>query len=334
MPFSQAPRWLFALKGVLAAVVVVALVRLADPAEVRHTIATADLRLALAALLLVPVNIGLETYRWWRLVRRLAPEVRYNEALRAVVGSYPLGLLTPGRVGDYVGRAVFLRAVPGGVSAALTFGERMATLAACLAGGLLALKPFLDAQVAPSPLWAAVTGVGLVATGALVAGILFPSLARTTLATVLPFDRVRRAVRAFDEIPQEEGAALLALSAIRYVVFSGQFVLLVHALAPEVPLLGSVVAVALVFFSKSAIPQVTLGDLGIREGAAVYFLAAYGVDAAAALDASLALFAVNLVLPALLGVPLLLRLQPSRQLREQPDERDEPGEPAPVRVRA
>jgi len=334
VPLSQPPRWLFALQGVLAAVVVVALVRLADPAEVRHAVATADLRLALLALALVPVNIGLETYRWWRLVRRLAPEVRYTEALRAVVGSYPLGLLTPGRVGDYVGRTVFLRAIPGGASAALTFGERMATLAACLAGGLLALKPFLDAQVAPSPLWAAVTGAGLVATGALVASILFPSLMRATLGTLLPFEPVRRAARAFDAIPQEEGAALLALSALRYVVFSTQFVLLVHALAPGVPMLGSVVAVALVFFSKSAIPQITLGDLGIREGAAVYFLAAYGVDPAAALDASLGLFALNLVLPSLVGVPLLLRLQLRRQPAGQADERDEPGEPAPARVRA
>ena len=69
--------------------------------------------------------------------------VRYRDALRAVVGSYPLGLLTPGRVGDYVGRAVYLRELPAGASAALTFGERMATLAACLAGGLVALGPYL-----------------------------------------------------------------------------------------------------------------------------------------------------------------------------------------------
>ena len=334
MPLPQAPRWLFALKGVLAVAAVVVLVRLADPAEVWHAVAHADLRWALAALLLVPVNIGLEAYRWGRLVRRLAPGVRYGEALKAVVGSYPLGLLTPGRVGDYVGRAVFLRAIPGGASAALTFGERMATLAACLAGGLVALVPYLRAEVAPSPLWPAVTAVGLAATGALVALILFPGLARTVVATVLPFRPVRRAVSAFGRIPQEEGAALLALSAVRYVVFSGQFVLLVYAFAPDVPLAGAWIGVALVFFAKSAIPQVTLGDLGVREGAAVFFLGAYGVGAAAALDASLALFALNLVLPALVGIPLVLRLQVRARADRQRAEGRRLAEPAVERARA
>ena len=313
MPLSRAPRWLFALKGVLAVVAVGALVHLADPAEVWAAVTHAEPLWALAAFALVPVNIGLETYRWWRLVRRLAPEVRYRDALRAVVGSYPLGLLTPGRVGDYVGRAVYLRAIPAGASAALTFGERMATLAACLVGGLLALGPYLAAEAAPSPLWPAVVGVGLLGAAAIVGLILFPSLAQTVISTLVPVAPVRRAVAAFGRMPQEEGAALLGLSALRYAVFSGQFVLLVLALAPGTPVLGAAGAVALVYCAKSAIPQVTLGDLGVREGAAVFFLGAVGVAPAAALDASLALFALNLLLPAFVGVPLLLRLRLARQ---------------------
>ena len=322
MPLSRPPRWLFALKAALAAAAVAALVAVADPAEVAAAVAHADGRWALAALALVPANIGLETYRWFRLVRRLAPAVRYRDALRAVVGSYPLGLLTPGRVGDYVGRAVYLRDIPAGASAALTFGERMATLAACLIGGLIALGPYLQAQVAASPLWPVVTAVGALATGALVALILFPRLAQTAVSTVVPWGPVRRAVASFGQIPQNEGAVLLVLSLARYVVFTGQFVLLLHALAPGAAWPGLWAGVALTFFAKSAIPQVTLGDLGVREGAAVFFLGAYGVGPAAALDASLAVFGLNLLLPSLAGVPLLLQLrlrQPDAAIPAQPD---------------
>ena len=304
-----APRWLFALKAVLAAAAVAALVHIAEPEAVAAALRHADPRWLALALALVPLNIGLEAYRWGRLVRRLEPSVRYRDVLRAVVGSYPLGLLTPGRVGDYVGRAAYLRQIPPGVSAVLTFGERMATLAACLVGGLVALVPYLEAQATPSPLWPAVTGVGLVGTGALVALILFPSLAQTALTTLLPFGAVKRAARSFQKIPREEASRLLALSAVRYLVFSAQFVFLARALAPEAAWGGLMVGVALVFFAKSAIPQVTLGDLGVREGAAVFFLGAYGLSPAAALDASLALFAMNLLLPALVGAPLLLQLQ-------------------------
>lgn len=309
MPFASASRWLFALKGVLAAASLVLLVRLAHPAEVWAAVTHAHAGWALAALALVPLNIGLEAYRWGRLVRRLAPEVRFRDVLRAVVGSYPLGLLTPGRVGDYVGRAVYLRAISPGASAALTFGERMATLAACLVGGLVALGPFLQMQTAASPLWPAVVAVGALGSGALVLAILFPYVARVALSAVLPFEPVRRALETFDRIPQGEAVMLLGLSAVRYVVFSAQFAFFVRAVAPEAAWSAIALGVALVFFAKSAIPQVTLGDLGVREGAAVFFFGAYGIAPSAALDASLAVFAVNLVLPALAGVPFLLQLR-------------------------
>lgn len=306
-------RWLFALKAGLALAAIVALVEIAGPTDVMRAVSHADPWWAAAALALVPVNIGLEAYRWGRLVRRLAPEVRYRDVLRAVVGSYPLGLLTPGRIGDYVGRAVYLRAISPGASATLTFVERMATFAACLVGGLLALGPYLAAQTSPSPLWPAITALGAIAAGAVLVLVLFPALAQSVISTLLPFRPVRKAVRAFGQIPRDEGAILLALSALRYVVFSGQFVLLAHAVAPEAPISGLWLGVALVFFAKSAVPQVTLGDLGVREGAAVFFFGAYGVEAAAALDASLALFATNLLLPALLGAPFLLQLQLRRR---------------------
>ena len=309
MPLPSVPRWLYAVKVVLALLTLGLLALVAKPAAVWETLLRADWVWVGLALALAPVNIGLEAYRWGRLVRHVVPSVRYRDALRAVVGGYPLGLLTPGRVGDYVGRAVYLRDVSPGVSAALTFAERMATLAACLVFGLVALVPFLASHAPASPLWPAVVGVGVLGTSSLLVALLFPSVTRAAFAAVLPFERVRSALRAFDAIPREEALTLLLLSTLRYGVFTTQFVLLVRAFDPGAAWAASFTAIALVFFAKSAVPQVTLGDLGIREGAAVFFLGAYGVSSAAAFDASLSIFAINLLLPALAGVPLVLRLR-------------------------
>ncbi|MEM6328254.1 MAG: lysylphosphatidylglycerol synthase transmembrane domain-containing protein [Bacteroidota bacterium] len=300
---------LFALKAVLAAVTLGLLVRFVEVDAMGTVLAHARLELAWVALALVPVSVGLEVYRWWRLVRRVSPDVRYRDALVAVLGGYPLGLLTPGRVGEYVGRAALLTEVPAGHAAALTFADKMATLAAVLVGGLVALGHYLGTVVEPSPLWPSVVFATTLATGVLLLAILFPSGARAALGTVLPFAPVRRAVASFDAIPQHEAALLLALSFVRYLVFSGQFVLMVLALAPGTSPFAAAAGVALVYFAKSAVHSITLGDLGIREGAAVFFLGAYGVPEAAALEASLGVFAINLLLPALVGVPLLLRIR-------------------------
>ncbi|MEL6616558.1 MAG: lysylphosphatidylglycerol synthase transmembrane domain-containing protein [Bacteroidota bacterium] len=303
------PTLVFAAKAALAAGVLALVVQFADPAAAVDALRHARPWPLAVALLLVPVNVGLETFRWWRLVRRLSPEVSYGDALVAVLGGYPLGLLTPGRVGEYVGRSALLRGVPGGQAAALTFAEKMATLAVVLVGGLVALAHFLSAQVAASPLWPAVAVFSALWTGALWLALLYPSGARSVLGALLPFAPVRRALTAFDAVSMRDAAELLALSAIRYGVFVAQFVLLAWAFAPEAALGALLASVALVYFAKSAVHSITLGDLGVREGAAVYFFGAYGVGSGAALDAALGAFALNLLLPALVGVPLLLRMR-------------------------
>jgi uncharacterized membrane protein YbhN (UPF0104 family) len=309
-----ASRWLFLLKALFAAGAVVALVLLVEPRAMREAVLRADLRWVLAAVALVPLNVGLEVIRWGRLVRAAAPGVRWAQVAEAVVGSYPLGLLTPGRVGDYVGRTAFLRALPASASAALTFAERMATLLTCLVAGLAVSGAYLHQTVGASPLWPAVLGTGFVGTAALLLALLYPARAGAALAALLPFGPLRRAAQAIEQIPPDEALALLGLSALRYAVFSTQFAMLAHAVAPDVGWAGLYAGIALAYFAKSAVPQVTLGDLGVREGVAVFFLGAYGVPAAAALDASLGIFAINLLLPALIGSPLLLRLRaPARR---------------------
>ena len=328
------PALLYLLKATLTVGTLVLVLRVVDAPEAWAALGHARLPLVLVALALVPANVGLEVYRWWRLVRRLRPGVRYRGALVAVLGGYPLGLLTPGRIGEYAGRAALLDGVPAGQAAALTFGEKMATLAAVLVGGLAALAHFLATRAAPSPLWPAVVVFAWLWTGVLLLAILHPSGAKKALTTLLPFRPVRRALDAFDAIPTREAAILLGLSFARYLVFASQFALLVLAFAPEAAVASAWAGVALVLFAKSAVHSVTLGDLGIREGAAVFFLGAYGVAAPAALDASLGVFVLNLLLPALVGVPFLLRLRLARRDAAVQNAATPPAPPpAPSRVR-
>ena len=306
---SLSPRWWFAAKAVLAVVAVASLVRLVHPADVRAALAAADVRWLGVGLALLPLNVALEALRFGRLVQRVAPGVRLRDAMAAVVGAYPLGLLTPARVGDYVGRAALLPGVPAGTAAALTVGERMATLLACLAGGLAALQWNPAAALAPAAAWTAVAVWAALGTAVLTAAFASPERTARALSAVVPVAAVRRALAAFGEVPRAEAGVLVALSAARYAVFSAQFAVFVHAFAPSAAWGAVVAGVAVVYLVKSAVPQLTLGDLGVREGVAVFVLGGAGVAPAEALNAALAVFVVNLVLPALAGVPLLARLR-------------------------
>lgn len=299
----------FALKLLLAAVTVAVVVHAVEWGEIGGAARQAEAGWIAAAALLLPANVGLEAYRWHRLVRRLAPEVRFTEALAAVLSGYPLGLATPGRLGEYAGRALYLRHADKWALAALTFAERMATLAVTLTVGLGVLGPFLLAHT-PLPVAAVAVGLGV---GALPATLLLgmmldPRAARRRLGRLLP-ERFAPRLDVLGAFDRRDARALLALSALRYGVFSAQFVCLVLAFAPTTSLGAAALGVALVFFAKSAIPSFTLADLGIREGASVFFLGALGVGGAAAFNAAFLLFCVNIVGPSLVGLPFVLRLR-------------------------
>ncbi|PSQ80600.1 MAG: hypothetical protein BRD40_04260, partial [Bacteroidetes bacterium QS_1_65_9] len=92
--------------------------------------------------------------------------------------------------------------------------------------------------------------------------------------------------------------------------YATQFVLLARAFSPDAPVGLLYGGVGLIFFAKHLIPSLTLMDVGIREGAAVFFLSTQlGLPQATAFNAAFFLFLLNLVAPAALGAPLLLRLR-------------------------
>jgi len=61
-------------------------------------------------------------------------------------------------------------------------------------------------------------------------------------------------------------------------------------------------AAGLIIFTKTIIPPISLGELGIREGASIYFITQMSGTAAVGFNASIFLFIINLLIPALIGV--------------------------------
>ncbi|MDX1439502.1 MAG: lysylphosphatidylglycerol synthase transmembrane domain-containing protein, partial [Rubricoccaceae bacterium] len=286
----MSPR-LYILKLALTLATLVAMVYFVEWQPIIDAVRHANLGWVVLALALLPANVTLDAYRWHRLVHRLDPDVRYRTSLAAVMSGYPLGLLTPGRVGDYVGRALYLRSISATTSVTLTFVERMFTLVCCLIFGLAALPYFLITRVEVTSLaWISVLTLALFGAAILLVLLLNPSLSRSLLSTAVPFKRVQEGLAILKQFSRRDTTTLFGLSALRYLIFSTQFVVLVHAFAPDAGWLITYTGVVLVFFAKSAIPSITLGDLGIRESAAVFFLGSLGIFEAAAFDASLAIF--------------------------------------------
>lgn len=313
------------LKTALAVAAIGYLVYFIDLERLLATARDADVRWIAGALALLPASLTLEGLVWFFFARQEVPDLRLRTAYASLFTGYTLGLMTPARLGELAGRAFYLRHPDKWMISAIVFIERLLAMVVGVGVGLAALVYFIT-TVAPTPemLWWSVAAYGGGAFLLFLGLFAFPQQAYRVVERLVPSERVVEKLQFVRRLSRRRVLFYGVLATLRYGVYASQFVLLLHAFAPEVDLFAAYLGVALTFYAKFLIPSITLMDLGVREGAAVYFLGTLGFAQAAAFNASLLIFGTNLLLPALLGLPLLFRLRfrtdrPPEALRPPPD---------------
>lgn len=264
----------------------------------------AGLVLPVVAALAV-VNWWLESVKWRLLVRPLVP-LTGPAAFRATLSGTTLGLVTPNRTGEFLGRIAHL-------PAPLRTGAALASLPGSIAQFAVTMVAGAVGLVALGSLAARELPVPSVLLTTLAIGIAVPSVwlvrpARLgALLQRLPLPRsFRPAVRALAEGKGRPAPAILALSALRYLVFTLQFVLLLLLFAPEVAWPHACGAVPVIFLISTLVPTAVLTELGVRGSVAVAVLAPLKVGALPVLSATFTLWLANLALPAIVGGVMLV----------------------------
>ncbi|GAB4402420.1 MAG: hypothetical protein OHK0039_00400 [Bacteroidia bacterium] len=253
----------------------------------------------LAALLLLPFNVGLEALKWQLLVRRLAGlrHQPFGRAVQAVLAGQAAGIFTPNRIGEYAGRLLFLPAGLRWQGASFTLINRLAQMLATLWAGGVGLL-LLDLSWLPNWLAYLVQGLGL--TAALMVPLV--PIACRWLVSRIPAGGIAAMLQAVAAVRYGLLMQVLGTAVLRYGVFAGQYVLLLWVCGYTGDPWRAAGLVAVVFLLKSCIPSLTLAELGIRESVALAVMVPGGIAAPTVLAATFALFLLNLVLPALLGL--------------------------------
>ena len=274
----------------------------------------------LVALGLVPLNWGLEAWKWQRLARHIEPTHSFGRSLRAVVLGLTLGFAKPNRVGDYAARILTLRARRRLDAVGAVFLGRYAQLVATVLAGGAGLLYFIERfYLRGYP----AAQVGVLAAGVLGAALVLLPLYRSrvllaALALVRPLRRFGRYLAVMPSYSARELHTVLGLSGARYAVFCVQFLLLLAAYGVRAPLGPALAAVAGTFLFKSLVPSLNaLADVGVRELTATHLFGLLGQPALPVLSASLSLWVLNIALPSALGLGLLPGLRVLREKRKR-----------------
>ncbi len=270
-------------------------------------------------LLLVFVNIFLESFKWYNLMSWAAP-VKYTTALSSYFAGITFSIVTPNRVGEYPGRILYL----GGTNTIRYMVVSVSGILSQLAGvyilGMIGLTYFyLHLLSVPVAVLGQIQIPDIVAKGAWVVCIIINIVIAVMywrsdiwLPLIATSKRLRRFAvysKLMSRISNTNKKKVLALSISRVLVFTAQFLFLLLWLNVNVPLLQGFCMAALFFWVMAVVPSLALTELGIRGAVGLYIFGQVSPNSIGILAATTGIWVINLVLPAIIGSILIIKMK-------------------------
>lgn len=297
--------------SISASVIVYLTTRLIDEGYRLQDITGIDALPAIISFLLVPLNLGLGAQKWRIMVRRFYPKLSFEQAFGAILAGMTTGIFTPNRIGEYGGRVFMLPAGSRLEALIITFIDRVIQMMITLWLGSAALIGFIWFKYDMTFTFKLLSIIGILLVDI---SMILLAFSRLRVAGFLEkfrhYKYLRIAQITLERLPPGILGKALFLAAVRYAVFTLQFVLLLFAFGYDKTVLLAVWMILIIFLLKSFAPSVALSELGVREGIAIFVMEQFSVaDPAISFNATFLLYLFNIVLPSVIGMVFLPRMR-------------------------
>ncbi len=268
-------------------------------------------------IVLMPVNWGLEAKKWQLAIRQIQP-LSFWRAFKATLTGITMASFTPNRIGEYVGRILYVEEGKRIQSISLTIVCSIAqllitTLAGCL--GVFYLKWFLHQQIPiTGQAWQSLFSVILWVAGVFstVLMILFFRIAWIVkiLEKMPSLSKFLKYVKILEDFHATVLLHILFLSFGRYLVFIMQYSLLFSVFGVLLTWEQTLSGISVMFLVMAIVPSFTfLTELGLRWEASIQILEFFSFNTIGIFAASFGIWIINLIIPALVGSLLILSVK-------------------------
>jgi uncharacterized protein (TIRG00374 family) len=300
------------IKYLIAVGLLVFIVIKVKPGEILAALKFADYKYILFALILLILNIYLQYVQWKTVITTLGIEKDHKKILRSLFYGFAGGAFTPVRVGEYFGRAAALKHISAGIVTAATFVDKISTLIIILFTGTFAAIAYTHNYLQTGMYFSGTVLVLLFLMSFLLAFLLNSpdSWYESLLNRIGRENRVGKFLahlKIIKKIDKKLTVKLLSIAGFKFFIIIAQYALLVEAFTNTPGFLYLLWAGILVMYSKTIIPSISVADLGIREGASVYFISKMGGAGPAGFNASILIFLINIIIPAAIGFVIMMR---------------------------
>lgn len=265
-----------------------------------------------AVVLLMVVNWSLEAWKWKLSVRPVQP-VPFGRALQAVLSGVSFSVSTPNRIGEYLGRVLYmdegnrLRTIS--LTIVGSISQLIITLVAGLAG-LLWMQERLTASGLISGMWMKVILWGVAAVTAVILLFYFRLAGLVRWADRLPGrQRFVYLVQALEQFDASILWRLLSLSGLRYMVFLVQYFLVFRLFEVNLPFVETCWAVSVTFLVMAVIPTIAIAELAQRGKVSLAVVGLFSANELGITFGTAAIWFINLIVPAIIGSLLIVRIR-------------------------
>lgn len=299
-------------KLIIAAGLLIYLINSIDYNQIIAALNQANLFAIGAVFFLGVINIYLQYYKWRITCSEVLGVNDNSKIFRSLFYGFSAGIITPLRIGEYFGRGIEFKDKSLVQVTVATLVDKFFPLLVVASLGSVSSLLFIYYYYNVS-LYIVLALFILIFTFFYLLIVLLTSdrFWKSLLFNKLnSSNRIRPfldKLKIFESLDRKYFYKMFLISFLFYSCFLIQYALLVTAFSNHLDFLHYLWAANLIMFVKTIIPPISFGELGIREGASVYFLTRMGETASVGFNSSILLFIINLLIPALIGVGMFLR---------------------------
>ena len=261
-------------------------------------------------VILMPLNWFIESKKWSISLHKTYP-ISHTSSIKSVLAGVALGIFTPNRSGEFVGRVLPLpeeHRTQGVFSNAIcSLSQLTITLvigSICLFGLIPHYLIFETSFI--------VTLIQFILVAFSVLVLLFYARSTRLLKLISKIKWLRKILHEPAlKVTISSGVlpALIGNSVLRYFVFFFQFIAILTFYNVELNSFFSIIHIPIIYLTLAIIPTIALSELGIREGVSIAVLSGISDNTLGIISASFTLWIINIAVPALIGSTVLIRLK-------------------------
>lgn len=260
--------------------------------------------LLVGAIVLMPLNWILESFKWKTLVNNFQ-YFSLGSGLKSVLSGVSMAIMTPGRIGEYGGRLVGIdpQNRPKAILANLisSLSQNIINIGVGLCMALLFMNRFMDIQ---QGVFLSLFFISVLIVCALLLAYIRIDLIGGLLAYLPDYKwvtKIQESVNSFSQLDNKSLFYILFISMVRYAVYLSQYVMLIFFFGVTDQLVPAILGVGTIFFLQSNLPLPPALSVLARGEMAIFLWSVFTGNVLGIIAATFSLWIINLVVPAIVG---------------------------------